>query len=251
MLAAHRFIPRSNTSIIVPTWFGSTSGNNKDTGGATSIASGANFTPNANTLVLVVANWFIAAVASTTTGISDTIGGLSWTEITGGWHTAGPFGTNAGKTSVFWAISGSSPPAGKVTITGASNGGHIPAMSFTVLQLPGANIASPIGNTNTNNVAGSSAGGGSSSTTVPLTATNSGAKLLFAALGIGGSNTPGTPTADAQYTSLFDYGFGGTNHTEVVAATNKAGVHSSTWALGAGSGNQTWFYDGILIEINE
>lgn len=245
MLAAHRFIPRPATSIITPVDAGVNASGGRQLG--TSISSGAAFTPPANTLILVVANWHGNSTNTVTTGISDTIGGLTWHELTNGWHANTQGGsTRYAKSSVFWAITGASPPSGTITISVSAVGG----MGFEVLWIPSANTASPIGNVGYASLQGTFG----STISIPNSVTSSGAKFILScfASGLEGGSTIPAPTKDAAFTSLFVRSpVGGSHAVNIACAYNKSGVVSDTWQAVGTNGYQFWWDDVFLIEINE
>lgn len=216
-----------------------------DTGGivnnATTISSFNAFTPAANTAIFVAAEWNEPS-APTTTGISDTIGGLTWTEITNGWHSMTSGGsTRYAKTSLFWAVTGSTPPNGKITVTSSA----ACAITFKPFTVPSANSSSPVGNQGFANV--------TSSFTAPASVTgsvaNSGAGLVVAVLGLGGVTVdPTAPTEDTNFTRVVFYGGAAPVRAFVDIAYSHA-AHTATWTPAAWT-SQFQYYDAILVEIN-
>lgn len=248
MLAARRMMNnRHRGSSLLPAWL-STAGVQQVNSFSTSI-SGGTFTPPANTLLLAAATWLtVTGVGSTTTGISDTIGGLTWHEITSGWHSQIRFGNTTGaKTSVFWAVTGSSPPSGHVTLTSGVN----TSKHLEVVKIPAANTSSPVGVSGFGDNDGIN---GASARNLTATTTGSPASdgLMIGVLGSTiTSDPPGSVTEDANFTRLFDaVGTGHFTFSAIDCAYNLNGVGSVTWALGATS-SEFWFDDGILVEINE
>lgn len=236
---------RHRGSIIAPVYFDSRFIANTSTKTA-SLAS--TFTPPADTLILVIAYWH-GQDPSTTTGISDTIGGLTWTELTSGWHKNVPQNFRYAKSSVFWAVTGSSPPNGNITITeGVAGFG----LGFHVLWFPNADIASPIGNVGYAHLDGSFGG----SVSLANSVTSSGAKFVLSCLvsPMEGGSLPLPSVADdsASFTSLLAHnesssGVGVLNY----AAYSKNGVDSDTWNITGTNNYQFWWDDAFLIEINE
>lgn len=247
MLAARRMMLQPSVGIPPPTWR-NTAGSQEVNSTSTS-HSGTSFTPSANTLILVTATWLDAsggAGTPPTTGISDTIGGLTWTEITNGWHTQTLFGTitDGAKSSIFWAITGSSPPAGTITTTSSS----ATSKHFEVIEVPGANLSSPIGTTGFGNASGTN-GGSAQNLTATTTGTPAVNSCMIAMLGSTVTNSaPGGVTDDSSYTNLFDAGSGSANTAYIDCAYELTGDNSVTWSVGANS-SQYWFLDGILVEI--
>lgn len=247
MLAARRMMNnRHRGSRLLPTWI-QLAGVEESNTFSTSI-SGSNFTPPANTLLLVTASWLLLnGATSTTTGISDTIGGLTWTEITNGWHVQTLSGSSTpAKASIFWAVTGASPPSGHFTIfSGGNTSKHL-----EVIKIPGAKTSSPIGVTGFADLSGTN---GASAQNLTVTTTGSpasdGCMIGMLASSIT-SSAPGAVTDDANFTRLFDATGGNFTTSYIDCVYNLHGADSVTWAVGSTT-SQFWFLDGILVEVNE
>ena len=125
--------------------------------------------PTPNSLLVVSAT--VAGVpASDTLAISDTMGGLSWTQLTQANGTT--------RSSVFYAVTTSVPQTGIITVTPSNLGGS-GNLTLAVYEVPYINTGSPVGATGT-----------STTTSVSLSAPPAASSqvILLANCAQGGSN---------------------------------------------------------------
>lgn len=206
------------------------------------------FTPGAGALLIVTAHIYDGTGANSAITASDTLGGLTWAEVTTGYTTNGR-GDNF-KTSIFWAVAPSSPTSGTVTI--AAGHGSMWITVGNVLEVASNfNPTTPIAQYATA-LYENSAGDGSTGHTLTATLASVPTGPVVAVLGQFyddfGAVQPGD---DPDFTHL-DY-FQGLSSLDIeVDASYAVGEQSVTWSgLTAGSASTGWTYwfNGLLVEI--
>lgn len=158
----------------------------------------APFTPAANTLLVVGVGLLQNTAGHTDTlSITDTIGGLTWTQIpltTTQWFAGGQGVWYMG--CMFWAFTGASPPNGRITVTASPN-----TVAYTgeahLWAIDGADPVSPIGVTGEAYTANGSSPFG---LTLTLSGTPDPSSLVLAQLSF--QNTLSGVTEDPDYTFL-------------------------------------------------
>jgi hypothetical protein len=192
-----------------------------DAGAATSIASGS-FSPAAGTLLVAVA----VCDAVDTVTFTDSLAGTS------AWSTPVVRSNATGGTvqvAVAYAVTGSAPGSGQVTVSGASH-----RWVMTVLAVAGADVTWPL-------VQSATAGGQSATMTATLASMPTASSVCIAAIG----TRDVTPTVDADYVEVVDRVDGaGTRNLTVSVDTTPAKTTHGWSAL-------TSFFTnaGVLVEI--
>lgn len=251
MLAARRMMNRRAVPAPTPVAIPSTSNAGRGTTGLSfSLSCASAFTPEPNALVMILVTAFMGTFGPPTITVSDTLGGLTWSEVTTGWFTDANH--NRYKTSIFYAFAPSSPTSGNVTVTASAVASGRTTMTLTACQSTGVDTTTPIAQS-ASALLQATAGDGTTTHSLTDTLPSSPAGTVFAVLGQHYVNGGGTqPGADPDFTHLvyFQSTFTTVELDLDVQYATTGPRQSITWTgLREGSGGFAWWFHGLMVEL--